>query len=112
LANDREIIVGSNDLYEQADETAEFEENFNWEEFNASLRDSKLDKLVSEKEHIVKSASGDRFGGLEIVFDSSMVLTVFPVVSSKADNEFWRLLDNRPETKHHYVSKSTGFSPD
>lgn len=112
LTNDSEIIVGSNDLYEQADETAEFDENFNWEEFNANLRDIKLDKVISDKEHIVKSAIADRFGGLEIVFDSRMLLTVFPVISSKADNEFWRLLDNRPETKQHYVSKSTGFNVD
>ena len=112
LTNDKEIIVGSNDLYEQADETADYDENFNWEAFYANLRDVKLDKFISDNKHIVKSAIADKFGGLQIVFDSNVVLTVFPVISSKADNEYWRLLDNRDKTKNHYVSKSTGYDLD
>lgn len=112
LTNDKEIIVGSNDLYQQADETADYNENFNWEEFKANLRDVKLDKFISHNKHIVKSAIADKFGGLQIVFDSNVVLTVFPVIASKADNEYWRLLDNRDETKNHYVSKSTGYDLD
>ena len=109
LTNDNEIIVGSNDLYEQADETAAWNENFDWEEFNANLRDVKLDKFISDTKHIVTSAIADNFGGLQICFDSKVILTVFPVIASKADNEYWRLLDNRDETKNHYVSKSTGY---
>lgn len=109
LTNDKEIIVGSNDLYEQADETADFDESFNWEEFNANLRDVKLNKFINDNKQTVKSAIADKFGGLQIVFDSNVVLTVFPVIASKADNEYWRLLDNRNETKNHYVSKSTGY---
>jgi hypothetical protein len=112
LTNDKEIIVGSNDLYEQADETADYDENFDWEEFKANLRDVKLDKFISDNKHIVKSAIADKFGGLQIVFDSNVVLTVFPVIASKADNEYWRLLDNRDETKNHYVSKTTGYDLD
>lgn len=112
LTNDKEIIVGSNDLYEQADETADYDENFNWEEFKANLRDVKLDKFISDNKQIVKSAIADKFGGLQIVFDSNVVLTVFPVITSKADNEYWRLLDNRDETKNHYVSKTTGYDLD
>jgi hypothetical protein len=112
LTNDQEIIVGSNDLYEQADETADYDENFNWEEYNANLRDVKLDQFISDNKHIVKSAIADKFGGLQIVFDSNVVLTVFPVIASKADNEYWRLIDNRDETKNHYASKSTGYDLD
>jgi hypothetical protein len=109
LTNDNEIIVGSNDLYEQADETADWDENFNWEELNANLRDVKLDKFITERKHIVKSVIADNYGGLQICFDSKVILTVFPVIASKADNEFWRLLDNTNETKNHYVSNSTGY---
>lgn len=112
LTNDKEIIVGSNDLYEQADEKADYDENFDWEEFNSNLRDVKLDKLISDTKQVVKSAIADNFGGLQICFDSNTILTIFPVISSKADNEYWRLLDNRDETKNHYVSKSTGYDLD
>jgi hypothetical protein len=99
LTNDNEIIVGSDNLYEQADETADYDENFNWEELNANLRDVKLNKFISDKKHIVISAIADKFGGLQIIFDSNTVLTVFPVIASKANNEHWRLLDNRDEKK-------------
>ncbi len=112
LTNDNEIIVGSNDLYEQADETADYDENFNWEEFDANFRDVKLGKFITEKEHIVTSAIADKFGGLQICFDNNVLLTIFPVIASKANNEYWRLLDNRNETKNHYVSKSTGYDLD
>ena len=112
FTNDNEIIVGSNDLYEQADETAEYDENFNWDDSNANLRDVKLNRFIADRNHIIKSAIADKFGGLEIYFDSNVLLTVFPVITSKADHEYWRLLDNRDETKNHYLSTSIGYDLD
>jgi hypothetical protein len=110
LSNDIEIIVGSDDVYEPADETAGYDEHFAWDESNANLRDIKLDHFISERKHIVKSAIADKFGGLKIIFDNDIVLTVFPTSTCKAQmSEYWRLLDNRDETKNHYVSQSTGY---
>ncbi|MFN5793406.1 MAG: hypothetical protein ACK455_01300 [Bacteroidota bacterium] len=51
----------------------------------------------------------DDYVGLEICFDSNVILTVFPIIASKADNEFWLLIDNTDETKNHFVSKSSGY---
>lgn len=112
FTNEREIIVGSNDLYEQADETAEYDENFDWEKINANLRDIKLDIIITDNENIVESAFADKYGGLQIFFKSNIVLTVFPDISSKANNEYWRLLDNGHLEKNHYVSSSIGYDLD
>ncbi len=112
FTNENEIIVGSNDLYEQADETSEYDENFNWEEFNANLRDVKLAKLITENIISILSANVDKFGGLEINFDNNIKLTVFPDLASKADNEYWRLIDFRNEKTNHLESWSTGYETD
>jgi len=109
LTNSNEIIVGSSDLYEQADENAEYDPDFEWDKFNANLRDVKLEKLFSDNKLIVVSANVDTFGGLVINFDNNVSLTVFPDLSSKAENEYWRLIDNRNTKTKHYESWSTGY---
>jgi hypothetical protein len=112
MTNENEIIVGSNDLYEQADEQAEYDENFNWEKLNSNLRDVKLDKFINENKLSIISATADKFGGLDIGFDKNVKLTVFPNISSKADNEYWRIIDFRDEKSKHLESRSTGFEID
>ena len=109
VTNETQIIVGSADLYQQADETSEYDENYDYHEFNANLRDVKLDKLINENKLSVVSVNADKFGGLEICFDSNIKLTVFPDLTSKADNEYWRLIDFRNEKSKHLESWTTGY---
>jgi len=109
LTNETEIIIGSSDLYEQADQDAEYDPDFEWNKANANLRDVKLEKLITENRLVVVLAIADNFGGLVVHFNNSISLTVFPDISSKSENEYWRLIDNR-NTKHtHYESWSTGY---
>lgn len=109
LTNETHIIVGSDDLYQQANETAEYDEDYNYHEFNANLRDIKLDKIISENKLSIVSANADKFGGLEICFNNNIKLTVFPDLTSKADNEYWRLIDKRDKKTKHLESWSTGY---
>jgi hypothetical protein len=57
----------------------------------------------------VISVNADKYGGLEISFDNNITLTVFPDLASKADNEYWRLIDFRGEKSKHLESWSTGY---
>lgn len=109
FTNETQIIVGRDDLYQQADETSDYDENYDYYEFNANLRDVKLDKLIKENKLSVISVNADKFGGLEIFFDKNIKLTVFPELASKADNEYWRLIDFRNEKSKHLESWSTGY---
>ncbi len=112
FTNEKGIIVGSADLFEQVDENAEYTENFDWDIKGGNLRDVKLWDLIAEKAHIVKSVNADKYGGLQIDFESNIVLTVFSTISSKSYNEYWRLMDNKDESKSHYISTSNGFELD
>jgi len=109
LTHEHEMIVGSGDLYQRADETAEYNENYDYFEFNENLRDVKLNKLIKDKTITIISAQADTFGGLEICFDNNITLTVFPNIASKADNENWRLIDFRNEKSIHLESWTTGY---
>jgi hypothetical protein len=109
LTNENEIIVGNGDLYQQADEKADYDENYDYLTFNANLRDVKLDKLIKDKTIKIISAKADKFGGLEICFDNNITLTVFPDLASKADNENWRLIDFRSGKSKHLESWTTGY---
>lgn len=109
FTNETEIIVGSGDLYQQADETADYDEDYDYLQFDANMRDVKLEKLINENNLIILSADFDKFGGLEIWFNNNIKLTVFPSISSKTENEFWRLIDFRKEESYHLESWSTGF---
>ena len=109
LTNDVCILVGSDDLFEQIDENAEYDKNFDWDVKNGNLRDIKIGALLSSNHLIVGSAIADIFGGLRILFEANIALTVFPVVSSKAGEENWRLIDNTSNNKRHYISQSVGY---
>jgi len=109
FTNEIEIIAGHMDLYNQSNENAEYDENFDWTVYNSNLRDVKLNKLLSDFRLIVISACIDKFGGLEIQLDNKIKLSIFPEESSKADIEYWRLIDNKNDKSKHFVSWSTGF---
>lgn len=109
LTNEKEIIVGSSDLYQRADESTKYEDDYDYLKFNANLRDVKLDKFINDKSIKVISAKADKFGGLEICFDNNTILTTFPDLASKADNEIWRLIDFRNENSKHLESWTTGY---
>lgn len=103
------ILVGDYDVFEQVDETSEYDENFNWDTIGENLRDVKLSELLNFSKYIIISVNADDFGGFEIFFNNNMKLTVFPTLSSKSFySEYWRLIDNR-ENKNHFVVSPTGI---
>ncbi len=107
FVNNKSILVGSQDLYEPEDESVEYDENFDWEEKN--LRDKKLNKLIHEKELIVQSIKADVYGGAELKFSDQIKLQIFPAFSKVDEySEFWRLLDNRIESKRHIIVGGAG----
>ena len=110
ITNETEIIVGSLDCYEQIDEFAEYNENFNWDTVGGNLRDVRLDKILSENKLIVKSIEVDSFGGFNMAFENGMNLTVFTNSSLKNQyNELWRLMNNTDKSKNHFVVNVTGI---
>jgi len=109
ITNHNEIMVGSHDLYEQIDESAEYDPDFDWDIQQGNLRDVKIGSIIANHKLVVLSITADSYGGLSILFDNQIMLTVFPVISSKSDNEYWRLLDNRIDSEHQYVSTSEGY---
>lgn len=104
------IVVGYNDLSEQPDETAEYDEDFNWDVQGGNLRDIKMATFLNSGKYIVESVDADDFGGFELTFNDNIKLTVFPALSSKSIySEYWRLLDNRNENEGHFVVGSFGI---
>lgn len=109
ITNGSAILLGSSDVYEPADKTVDFNEDFNWEKAGANMRDAKLQILLS-KPLVVEAVEVDTFGGFSLLFKNGMMLSAFPASSSKDEyNEHWRLLDNRPETKQHFVVSNQGL---
>ena len=109
LTKNNVIVVGSDDLFEQPNETAEYDENFNWDVQGGNLRDVKLKTFLNSGKYIVQSVKADDFGGFELAFNDNVKLTVFPALSSKSEYcEYWRLLDNRDESKSHFVIGAFG----
>ena len=103
------ILAGDNDLCEQPDENAEYDENFEWDIQGGNLRDVKLETFLNAGKYVVKSVEADNFGGFEMTFNNNVKLTIFPTLSSKSRyNEYWRFLDNRDEEKNHFVVSSSG----
>lgn len=99
------ILVGDLDLYEQPNEMADFDMNFDWDIQQGNLRDVKLKSLLQSEKLIVKSVENDSFGGFEINFNEDFKLTAFPTLSSKSQySEHWRLLDNRKEDNEHFIA--------
>jgi len=110
LTNDIQILVADNDLFEQENPNAEYDEDFEWDKKMGNLRDIKLDKILKIEGLIVVAILTDNFGGFEIAFNDKIKLTAFPNLSSKAEgNEFWRLIDNRTLSKKHFVVTTNGI---
>jgi hypothetical protein len=110
ITKDNTLLVGSDDLVEQSEETAEYDENFDWDVQGGNLRDVKLELFLSSGKYLVKSVEVDDFGGFELTFNDNVKLTVFPTLSSKSTySEYWRLLDNRSENKEHFAVGSFGI---
>jgi len=110
ITKDNVILVGYNDLTEQPDETAEYDENFDWDVQMGNLRDLKLTAFLGSGSYVIESVEADDFGGFELTFNDNVKLTVFPTSSSKNQyGEYWRLLDNRNEESIHFVVGSLGI---
>jgi hypothetical protein len=110
ITNDSQIIVGYSDLYEPIEEDAEYDENFDYDIIGGNLRDIKLDNLLKEKKLTVENVLADNFGGFEIKFSNSFILTIFPTLTRKYEyGEFWRLLDNKNKNIHHFVVGTFGI---
>ena len=110
ITKDNTLLIGSDDLVAQPDETAEYDENFEWDIQGGNLRDVKLKSFLNSGKYIVKSVSADYFGGFELCFNDNVKLTSFPASTSKfVYSEYWRLLDNRNEDSEHFVVNSYGI---
>jgi hypothetical protein len=104
------LLIGSDDVWEQPDESDEYDENFDWDVQGGNLRDKKLESFLKSRKYVVKLVEADDFGGFELDFNDNIKLTVFPTLSSKNKySEYWRLLDNRNENKNHFVVGSLGI---
>ncbi|GAB3822992.1 hypothetical protein GCM10028895_28900 [Pontibacter rugosus] len=104
LTNKQEIIVGSEDLFEQPIEDTDYDSSFEWDKPMANLRDIKLQKLLDTQQFKVNAVATDHYGGLEIKFDEDFCLTLFPTLSGKDEFlEYWRLLNNKVKPGSHLV---------
>jgi len=96
LTNGHEIIVGSEDLYEQPFEKAEYNPEFEWDAPMANLRDVKLHNFMESNQLTVLALTPDNYGGLDINFNEEINLTLFPTITGKNEFlEYWRLLNNK-----------------
>lgn len=106
ITKGQEILIGSYDVYEQADQNAKYDPDYDWDN-NVNLRDKKLDGLIQDKRLTVEKITTDDFGGFEIILSDNIKLTTFPANSLK--DEYWRLLDNRPTMDKHFVVSGEGI---
>jgi len=107
IINEKNILVGSNDLYEPNSEN-QLELDFDYEDGN--LRDEKLKKIISTENLIVSKVLTDKVGGLNIRFNNKVELQIIPNSSSESEyNEFWRLIDNRKSESKHIVARINGI---
>ncbi len=107
ITTGQKILIGSNDVYEQADQNAQYDPDFVWDRPNVNLRDKKMSDIIQSKKLTVRKVIADDVGGFEIVFSDDIKLTTFPSVSLA--DEYWRLLDNRPASKGHFVVGGDGI---
>jgi len=113
ITKDNAILVGYNDLTEQPDETAEFDDNFDWDEQMGNLRDVKMANFLNSGKYIVELVEADNLGGFKLAFNDNIELTVFPTMSSKnIYGRYWRLLDNTANDSKHFVVSSHGIDED
>lgn len=113
FTSETKILIGSLDLYEPVDETAEYDEHFDWEKPNGNLRDFKLQELITTQDLTAISVVADSFGGFDIFFSNGIKFSVFPAYS-KIDqySEYWRLLTNKATKKNHFVVGGSGVLQD
>ena len=60
------LLVGSDDVVEQPDETAEYDEFFDWDVQMGNLRDVRMANFLNSGKYIVESVDSDDFGGFEL----------------------------------------------
>ncbi len=65
ITKDNILLVGSDDLFKQPDETAEYDENFDWDLQMGNLRDVQMANFLNSGKYIVESVNADDFGGFE-----------------------------------------------
>lgn len=109
FTDENHIIIGSEDLYQPAEESAKNEEDYDSFQINSTLRDVALNNLIHDNKLIVNAAICDQFGGLEICFNNGIKLSVFPNVVGTSVLEYWRLINNRKEITKHLESWSNGY---
>ncbi|NLZ74118.1 MAG: hypothetical protein GX905_09970 [Bacteroidales bacterium] len=112
ITKDNVILVGSDDLLEQPNENAGYDENFHWDTKGGNLRDVKLKAFIKTQKHLVLSVVADELGGFELILSNNVKLTAFPALSSKNKySEYWRLLDNRGDkaSNFHFIVTPNGI---
>ena len=86
ITNGQKIIIGYNDVYEQSDQDAKYDPDFDWDRPGVNLRDKKLQELI-DKKLTVEKVTVDDFGGFSICFNHNINLMTFPTTS--LENEYW-----------------------
>ena len=107
IINEKNILVGSKDLYEPNSEN-QSEIDFDYEDGN--LRDENLKIIINSYSLIISKITTDKIGGLNVKFENETELQIIPTTSNASEyNEFWRLIDNRSTETKHLVSRISGI---
>ncbi|MFO0330374.1 MAG: hypothetical protein ACK514_03420 [Bacteroidota bacterium] len=107
IVNGQKILIGSCDVYEQADQNAKYDPNFEWDKADVNLRDKKIKELIEKEILTLEKVETDDLGGFELVFNNNFSLSTFPSIS--LEFEYWRLLDNRSTPNKHFVVGGDGI---
>jgi hypothetical protein len=112
FTNEHSLLVGSDDLCEQPNEEAPYDEDFNWDVQGGNLRDVKMAQIAASM-YVVDAVNADNYGGFKIKFTNGICLTAFSALSTRNEyNELWRLMDNSDDDKPHFVVNATGIDKD
>lgn len=111
LSDGKSILVGDADLYQPVEEDAPYDESFDYDVKGGNLRDVKLATLLQGEALTVEAVVADPFGGFEMRFQKSHVLSVFPTLTRKHDyGEYWRVFDFAGKSAPHFVTSAQKVS--
>ncbi len=95
------IVTGRLDLWEQVENNAPFDENWDYEK-SPNLQDARLEQWLERHESalIVGSVDADEFGGAAISLGHVFVLRLFPAGTRGED---WRLFRPKTDAPHFVI---------
>jgi len=105
ITNSEEIIVASDDLFEQPENLTEYIPEFDWDKPNGNYRDQKLKEFFENNSNKVLKTELNLYGDLNITFEKEIKLTLFPSLSKKSDySEYWRIFESSKDSNHYVFS--------